>query len=131
MTMQLNILHILFVGLGGALGSVVRYLCYLLEKSYFKTLPALPVATLSINLIGCFVIGCFLSKTLSPNFQPSNWTSFMMIGTLGGFTTFSSFTAENVVLIIEGKILLALSYITLSVTLGILMTYCGFIITKT
>ncbi len=129
--MQLNLVNIIFVGLGGALGSITRYLVSIFEKYYFKAEYSLPLATLSVNLIGSFIIGCFLSKLLQPNFQHSAWTSFMVIGLLGGFTTFSSFSAENIKLIMEGKIFLAILYIFISITIGLLMTYLGFLLART
>lgn len=128
--MQLNWISILLVGIGGGLGSVARYFVYLLEKEYWKSTSGFPYATLGVNLLGSFVIGCFLSKILSHHTQHSALLSFIVVGVLGGFTTFSSFSADNLRLINEGKILLAFIYISSSVLLGLLLTYCGYLIFK-
>ena len=124
--MNLHASSLVFVGIGGAIGSIIRYCFYLLEKNLFSN-TNLPLATLSVNLIGCFAIGCFLSKLQSATLSPI-LIQFLLVGVLGGFTTFSTFSLENLRLIIEGKFALALGYMLTSCVLGLSLTYLGYIL---
>jgi fluoride exporter len=113
--------NFLLVGLGGALGSMLRYAGYLLitNKSF-------PFATLSVNIIGSFVIGLVLALSLKDENFLNNWKLFLATGICGGFTTFSAFSAENVVLLQSEKYGLALTYIALSIVAGIGAAWLGF-----
>lgn len=85
----------LLVGLGGFVGSVGRYLTYLLVSTYFNH--SVPVATLLVNTIGCFAIGA-LSATAGHYAALSNPRILLLLttGIIGGFTTFSAFGLETV-----------------------------------
>jgi fluoride exporter len=113
--------NILLVGLGGALGSMLRYATTLL-------LPVkdFPIATLLVNVIGSFIIGVVIALSVKDHNFSANWKLFLSTGICGGFTTFSAFSLENVSLFQNGKYMLALSYILLSITLGIAATWLGF-----
>lgn len=109
------------VGLGGAIGSMLRYAVYL-----FFPVKDFPLATLLVNIIGSFVIGAvFAYSTTSETFL-NNWKLFLATGVCGGFTTFSAFSAENITLMQNGKYSLALLYIMLSVVTGIAAAWLGF-----
>jgi CrcB protein len=113
--------NFVLVGIGGAIGSVLRYAAYLLV-----TTKHFPLATLVINIIGSFIIGLVLSVSLKDEAFLNNWKLFLATGICGGFTTFSAFTAENVVLLQNGKYFIALIYIVLSIILGIVAAWLGF-----
>lgn len=113
--------NFLLVGLGGAIGSMVRYAAYLLI-----TAKNFPFATLSVNIIGSFVIGLVLALSIKDESFLNNWKLFLATGICGGFTTFSAFSAENVVLLQSEKYALALLYIVASIIAGIAAAWFGF-----
>ena len=83
----------LFIGLGGAAGSIARYM--LSHLVYNKIGESFPYGTLAVNIAGCLAIGflmSFMQERLAVN---SNYRFFLVIGLLGGFTTFSSFSFET------------------------------------
>jgi fluoride exporter len=113
--------NFLLVGLGGALGSMLRYAAYL-----FITTKHLPAATFAVNIVGSFIIGWVLALSLKDGNFLNNWKLFLATGICGGFTTFSAFSAENVALLQNGKYLIALLYIMLSIVLGIAAAWLGY-----
>lgn len=117
----------LYVAIGGALGSVSRYL--LSNWVNNKTKSNFPWGTFSVNIIGSFIIGIFfilvMDKANSPQLK-----LIVSVGFLGAFTTFSTFSLETFNLIRENNILLALGNIGLSVALGLLAVWSGIIIGK-
>ena len=118
---------ILAIGAGSFIGGVFRYLLSLLIQA--KTTTNFPVATLTVNIIGCFFIGivfCFFDKGQISH----EWKIFLATGILGGFTTFSAFSNETFVLFREGHAGNALLYIFASVLLGLLATYLAYLTVK-
>jgi CrcB protein len=115
--------NILLVGLGGGLGSILRYLC---QKwvSHFYPHP-FPWGTFAVNIAGCFLIGLFWGITFKSFATNESWKLFLMTGICGGFTTFSAFTLESTGLLREHRTELFFSYIAASVVLGLLATYAG------
>lgn len=111
----------LFVGLGGFAGSVMRYLC-----SFIKVDPAgFPIVTLGINVIGSFAI-LFLTGIFAKSLPlDSHLLLFLRVGLCGGFTTFSTFSAEALGLIESGNLAVAAIYIFASCTLCILASLLG------
>ncbi len=113
--------NILLVGLGGGIGSMLRYACWLLFNSkYF------PYATLCVNIIGSFIIGLIIAVSIKNGSFANNWKLFLTAGVCGGFTTFSAFSAENLLLLQNGKYTVVLMYIVLSVAAGIAAAWLGF-----
>jgi CrcB protein len=110
---------LLLVGIGGGLGSVLRYLtAYVVGKFYNNPFP---LATFSVNIFGCLLIGILIGifgKQLSPN---DDLKYLFITGFCGGYTTFSTFSAENIQLIQSGNYLIPALYITSSVLFGIVM----------
>ena len=106
----------LFVGIGGFLGSVLRYLLSLvpfLNRSIF------PFQTLLANVAGAFLIGVIVGITdRCPSVNPQ-LVLMLKVGLCGGFTTFSTFSNESLSLIQDGKCLTAFAYISLSLALCI------------
>lgn len=113
--------NLLVVGLGGAIGSMLRYLAFLLI-----TTKHFPLATFAVNITGSFIIGLVLAYSLKEESFLNNWKLFLATGICGGFTTFSAFAAENIVLIQNGKFLIAFAYITFSIILGLAATFAGY-----
>lgn len=114
----------MYIALGGALGSVLRYF---LQGHIQKSLPgAFPMGTLGVNLLGSLLIG-FLGAWFASS-QPStgHLRLFLMVGILGGFTTFSAFSLENVNLIRDGHLRLAAAYMLASNVFGIGLAFAGF-----
>ncbi|HOZ79358.1 MAG TPA: fluoride efflux transporter CrcB [Ferruginibacter sp.] len=110
----------LLVGAGGALGSMLRYAGNLLYHS-----KSFPLATFVINILGSFAIGMVMGWCLR-NESSANWKLFLATGICGGFTTFSAFSFENLLLLQNGKIFLSLLYITGSVVAGIAAAWLGY-----
>lgn len=113
----------LMVAVGGALGSILRYAVSLLFQSVgFKSYP---YSTLSVNTIGCYLIGIvwYIAETKQ---LPESSRLFLMTGVLGGFTTFSTFSMESVQLLKDGQTLAFIAYILLSNLLGLLFVYTGY-----
>ncbi len=115
----------LLVGIGGFLGSAARFAVSIIIKS-----PALPLATLSVNILGSCIIGVVMGWSLHNNQLQDDWRLFLASGLCGGFTTFSAFSMENIQLMQEGKIGLCLVYILGSVLLGMAAAWIGFRITS-
>ena len=115
--------NLLLVGLGGAIGSMIRYAC----QKWFNdhSTAAFPWATFAINITGCLLIGIFCGIAFKSFQSNENWKLFLMTGLCGGFTTFSAFTLESIGLIREQKTFLFLSYIAATVILCLFATYAG------
>jgi fluoride exporter len=118
--------HWLLVGIGGALGSLGRFaLQWRIQSAvagYF------PWGTLAVNLIGCALIGALAAflETLPGSGAESRLRAFLAVGVLGGFTTFSSFSAESLALLRAGEWKSGLAYVLASNVLGILLAAGGF-----
>ncbi len=117
-------MNILLVGIGGALGSMSRYLLGTWIQTLSRSLD-FPFGTLTVNLIGCFVIG-FLSQLAEARgaFTPES-RAFVFIGILGGFTTFSSFGNDTINLFREGESFNALLNIGANVMIGLTLVWLG------
>lgn len=109
-------LNCLLVGLGGFIGSVMRYLIGLIPVSENTVFP---IKTFCINVIGAFAIGCIVfSVDKGANIHPG-LVLMLKVGVCGGFTTFSTFALETSDLIRNGSAFIAASYCVLSIVLGI------------
>jgi CrcB protein len=114
---------ILLVASGGAIGSVARYLVGVGMARAFGV--AFPYGTLTVNVIGGFLMGLFI-ELLARRFDGSpELRLFIAIGILGGFTTFSSFSLDVVVLWERGELATALFYVLASVILSIGALFLG------
>jgi CrcB protein len=118
---------ILLIGTGGFIGSVARYLLSQFIQSKF--LGAFPFGTLSINIIGCFVIGLVFAMADRGNLN-LEWRLFLATGICGGFTTFSAFSNETIALLRDGQMPEAFAYIAASVVLGLVATFIGITLVK-
>ena len=113
----------LLVFLGGGLGSGLRYLVTIAMNQYSKVLP---FGTLTVNMLGCLLIGLILGYAQKENTLTSNQTLLLATGFCGGFTTFSAFANENLELIKNGEIFNFSVYTIGSILIGILAVFIGF-----
>ncbi|MCZ4352552.1 fluoride efflux transporter CrcB [Roseovarius aestuarii] len=109
------------VALGGAIGACLRFGAGQLLIREGHT--GLPLAVLSVNIIGSFLMGLFVMWSFHKGHEAMNL--FVMTGILGGFTTFSAFSLETFTLIERGQIALAGAYVALSVGLSIAALFIG------
>lgn len=109
-------MNCLFVGLGGAVGAVCRYLLSLLPV---KPSFGFPVVTLGINVLGAFALGVLLALAGRNTSVDPRLMLFLKVGVCGGFTTFSTFCGETEQLLAAGHTAAAAAYVALSVLLGV------------
>lgn len=108
-------LNILFVGLGGFVGAVCRYLIGLIPLN--ETM-RFPIKTFGINVLGCIVIGIISVVAAKNSSLNQHMLLFLKVGVCGGFTTFSTFALETVDLIKSGNPMIAFVYMLGSVLVG-------------
>jgi CrcB protein len=101
-------MHWIAVAVGGAFGAVARYAIstWIFDSTSHK----FPYATLSVNVLGSFVMGIFFVLILEKGLLPPEWRGVLMIGFLGAFTTFSTFSLDAIGLWQNGHLFLALVY---------------------
>jgi CrcB protein len=115
---------LLLVGVGGMIGSMLRYLIIINFKNH-----TFPYGTLLVNVLGSFLIG-ILAGLIMKNAISPEIRLFAATGVCGGFTTFSALSAECLQLVNEHKYGLALLYVFISFALGITAAFCGWMLTK-
>ncbi len=117
--------YILLVGCGGFLGSVARYLLSgwvqrLTENSFF------PYGTMAVNITGCLIIGVLTGLAENRGILTPYTRAFLLIGMLGGFTTFSSFSYDTTALFRSGETLAAFANVSLQIILGLGATWLSY-----
>ncbi|MBT3776431.1 MAG: fluoride efflux transporter CrcB [Pelagibacteraceae bacterium] len=122
-------INFLYVALGGSIGASLRFSFSLLFKN-FLSLNYLFISTLLVNIIGSFLIGYTIFLLESKNITQDFLKYFIIIGILGSFTTFSTFSLENVEMLVDKKIIQAFLYMFFSLTLCLLFTYIGLNLNK-
>ena len=120
--------QLLLVGFGGFLGSIARYLVSKINLTWHYH--DIPMGTLTVNIVGSILIGFFLGIFVNSDLLNTNLKLFIVVGFCGGFTTFSSFTNENFILLQNGQFLTSIVYVLGSVLLGILAVYIGYLISN-
>lgn len=116
------------VGIGGAAGSILRYLSSQLVQKYYNG--HFPLATFTINVLGCLLIGVLIGYFSKTQILQNDWKLLLITGFCGGYTTFSAFASENLNLINNNQIGLAIFYIALSVFLGIGAVWIGLLLSR-
>ncbi|WP_245835119.1 fluoride efflux transporter CrcB [Methylobacillus rhizosphaerae] len=121
--------QVMLVALGGAIGSVARFklsglvLRYSLDWRF-------PFPTFTVNVLGCLIIGILAGFALKEGFISADMRVLLFTGLMGGFTTFSAFGLETMILLREGRIGIAAAYIVASVVVGLAMMWLGFALVK-
>jgi CrcB protein len=110
--------------LGGAIGSLARYLAGTALMSRYSG--RFPLGTVIVNVTGCFLIGAVMTALTQKMAHP-NWRLFLVVGFLGGYTTFSSFAWETYISVRDGSPLVGLFNVITSVFLGYLAVWLGVI----
>lgn len=126
MTGAASVAAVLAVAVGGAVGSVARYLVALALAPFAA---AFPYATLVVNVAGAFLIGVF-ARTFGGTEQDPVLRLALTTGLCGGFTTFSTMSAEVVALVQEGRTGRAALYVLLSLVLGVGATALGLLVAR-
>lgn len=117
--------QLLLVACGGALGAVMRYLLSGLALQHAVDW-RFPLGTFLVNISGCLIIGLLGGLVVKQDLLSVDVRLFLFTGLLGGYTTFSSFGLETFYLLRRGETLIAGSYITASVVLGLFAVWLGF-----
>ncbi len=125
---KLMIKTLFLIGLGGGIGSVLRYLTSVVIEKYYATV--FPLATLIINIFGCLLIGIIMGVLAKNQVTDSAIKWLLVTGFCGGFTTFSAFGYENIRLLQNGNVFLPFVYISCSIILGLGSVWLGFILVK-
>ena len=121
-------INYLLVSLGAAVGGGLRYW---VSNVTYKFLPStFPYGTLAVNLIGSFILGILIFLFDEKELITPGVRLFLAVGFCGGFTTFSSFSGENLMLLRNGQFLPLLLYTALSILLGFTAVYLGYLSTK-
>lgn len=115
--------QVLFVGLGGAAGSMLRYLTSVVTLKYYSA--SFPLATLVVNVVGCFLAGLIFASITQETADAQNLRVLLLTGFCGGFTTFSAFALENVRLMNSGNLSTAIVYTVVSLVAGLLAAWLG------
>lgn len=114
---------VIYIAVFGALGCVSRY--FLSGWTYDKLGWGFPWGTLSVNMLGAFIIGLIMELGLRNSAIPANLRIGLVTGFLGGLTTFSTFSYETFKLLETGRFLVAFSNVIISVSTCLLFTWLG------
>ena len=117
-------MRVLLVGIGGFVGSICRYWMSGLVQGASRQ-GTFPTGTLAVNVMGCLAIGILAELAESRGFLTSDTRALLMVGVLGGFTTFSAFANETVSAMRDGALGLAAANIVLSVMLCLAAVWAG------
>ena len=121
-------LPIVLVFVGGGLGAVLRYGMSIGVTRLAGT--GFPVATLSINVFGSFLMGLVVAWFAFRGEGGQEWRLFLTTGVLGGYTTFSAFSLETMLLYERGDTMLAALYVVLSVVVSVLALAAGLAVVR-
>ena len=116
-------LKVVLVTVGGGIGATTRYLVSNWAAAKYGA--DFPYGTLIVNVVGCFIIGAFMTLTTEKFIVSPYWRLLVTVGFVGGLTTFSSFSYETFKLIADGGILQGAANVALNCMLGFLATWAG------
>lgn len=116
---------LLYVFLGGGLGSMLRYLVGTYTSSFTTSFP---YGTFIVNIIGSIIIGVIFGLTLKNSSQSGDLILLLAVGFCGGFTTFSAFAHESFILLKSGQTTLFFTYIISSILTGLFCVWMGYIL---
>ncbi|MCE7963067.1 MAG: fluoride efflux transporter CrcB [Acidobacteria bacterium ACB1] len=119
---------ILLVGIGGLIGSILRYLASVFFAEHVNS--PFPYATLIVNIVGCFLIGLLFAVSDRWEVLSPEWRILLTTGFCGGFTTFSTFSYESVRLMQDGEMLFAFANVAVSVLAGFAATWLAIVLVR-
>ena len=122
-----TIRNIIIAGAGSFVGGALRYAISLIMKGVGR---GFPWTTLTVNLAGCFLIGLLWGLFSRSSSADSTWALFLTVGVCGGFTTFSTFSKESLILLQGGNIWGFISYVALSIVAGIALVAAGYCLAR-
>ena len=117
-------LTVLLVGAGGFVGSVMRYLVGTWVQSVSGN-SWIPYGTLTVNVAGCFLIGLIAGLAETRQLLGEGTRALVVVGLLGGFTTFSAFGYETITMVREGHMVAAAANAGLQIALGLTAVWIG------
>lgn len=122
-------IKLLLIGFAGFVGTLSRYwLSGVVARRYGETFP---FGTLAVNLVGCFLVGLLFYLMQERYLVNQNVRTIILIGLLGGFTTFSSLGLQTFTLLQDNEIALAALNLVASNMLGLLLVWAGYTLAKT
>jgi CrcB protein len=116
----------LLVGLGGFLGSILRFLASGFVQQRLDSLGSFPYGTMAVNIVGSATIGLLAGAADARAILSPEARLFLLVGVLGGFTTFSTFSYETISLLRGGEVVLALGNMGLTMTLCLVAVWLGY-----
>ena len=116
-------LEIILVAVGGGVGATTRYLVS--NWAAARIGAEFPYGTLIVNVVGCFIIGVFMTVATERFIVSPYWRLFVTVGFVGGMTTFSSFSYETLHLLQEADIMRAFYNVGLNILVGFFATWLG------
>ena len=119
--------ELLAVGCGGFVGAVLRWGTHAFLQ---RVAPAFPLGTLTVNVLGCFVLGFLASAWAAARTEPGPRELFLSAGLLGAFTTFSTFGVETFALLREGETRTALLSVAANLGLGLVAVMAGHLVAR-
>lgn len=119
---------LLAIGSGSFVGGIARYL--LSRYIQASVISSFPFGTFWVNIIGCFLIGIFYGFAERGNISNTPLLLFLTVGFCGGFTTFSTFSNENMAMLRDGSYFYFSLYVSLSVFVGLMATFGGKALTQ-
>ena len=120
--------NLFLIGAGSFIGGICRFLCQQLVQ---KNLPSsIPLGTLGVNVIGCLIIGIIYGFSARVNILSPELKFFAATGFCGGYTTFSSFAYENIIMMQNDQFFNTALYILMSMIIGFGAVYTGMLFTK-
>jgi CrcB protein len=120
---------LLITGLGGFIGTLLRYLTAVFFTKYFPA-PFMPYGTLVTNVLGCFTIGIIYGLSNQFHLLTPQWRLFLATGICGGYTTFSAFAYENIILLQRADYTAFALYSFLSFVLCLVAVFAGLSLIK-
>jgi len=116
-------LKVMIVAVGGGIGATTRYLVSTWAAEKFGT--NFPYGTLIVNVVGCFIIGAFMTLTTERLIVSPYWRLLVTVGFVGGLTTFSSYSYETFKLLQDADVLMAIYNLLGNVIIGFFATWLG------
>jgi CrcB protein len=121
--------QLILAGVGGGVGTIFRYLTSLVVCKYCHPVH-FPLATFIVNITGCFLIGLFIGLSVRYEIFGKELNLLLVTGFCGGYTTFSTFSLENLRLLETQNYYLFFTYVAGSILTGLLAVWLGFLLAK-